>query len=131
MEIGIKGYQEQVVTEEQSARLAGSGTLDVYATPYLAALMELTAMHSVMDQLEEGCCTVGTALNIRHLSATPIGMRVHCETELIKVEGRVLTFAVKAYDEAGLIAEGEHERVIVYADRLQAKADAKLASIEK
>ncbi len=125
MRIGTKGYAESVVTEENSAAHMGSGTLDVYATPAMIALMESAAQESVAAQLDEECCTVGTGLNIRHLSATPIGMKVRCESELMKVEGRALTFSVKAYDEAGLIGEGTHERFIVDAKRFQNKAECR------
>lgn len=122
---GIKGYSELMVTEEMAAKNVGSGTLMVFATPAMIALMEKTAWESVQPELEEGSGTVGTALNVKHVAATPMGMKVTCETELIKVEGRALTFSIKAYDEAGLIGEGTHERFVVYNEKFQAKADAK------
>ncbi|MDD6157548.1 MAG: thioesterase family protein [Lachnospiraceae bacterium] len=122
---GIKGYSELTVTEEMAAKNVGSGTLMVFATPAMIALMEKTAWESVQPELEEGSGTVGTALNVKHVAATPMGMKVTCETELIKVEGRALTFSIKAYDEAGLIGEGTHERFVVYNEKFQAKADAK------
>lgn len=126
LETGIKGKKELMVTKENTAKVMGSGTLDVFATPAMIALMEETAWTSVQNELEEGSGTVGTAMNVKHVSATPVGMNVTCETELVKVEGRALTFSVKAYDEAGLIGEGEHERFIVYNEKFQSKADAKL-----
>lgn len=122
---GIKGYSELTVTEEMAAKNVGSGTLMVFATPAMIALMEKTAWESVQPELEEGSGTVGTALNVKHVAATPMGMKVTCETELTKVEGRALTFSIKAYDEAGLIGEGTHERFVVYNEKFQAKADAK------
>lgn len=122
---GIKGYSELMVTEEMAAKNVGSGTLMVFATPAMIALMEKTAWESVQPELEEGSGTVGTALNVKHVAATPMGMKVTCETELTKVEGRALTFSIKAYDEAGLIGEGTHERFVVYNEKFQAKADAK------
>lgn len=122
---GIKGYSELTVTEEIAAKNVGSGTLMVFATPAMIALMEKTAWESVQPELEEGSGTVGTALNVKHVAATPMGMKVTCETELIKVEGRALTFSIKAYDETGLIGEGTHERFVVYNEKFQAKADAK------
>ena len=109
---GVKGTQEIMVTEENTAKVMGSGALDVFATPAMIALMEKTAWESVQPYLEEG--------------ASPVGMKITCETELTKVDGRALTFSVKAFDEAGLIGEGEHERFIVYNEKFQAKADAKL-----
>jgi predicted thioesterase len=128
LETGIKGKKEITVTQDKTAKAMGSGSLDVYATPAMIALMENTAFESVAPYLEPGSGTVGTALNIKHVSATPVGMKVTCETELVKVDGRALTFSVKAYDEAGLIGEGEHERFIIYEEKFQAKADAKLQS---
>ena len=126
LEAGIKGTKESMVTNENTAKTMGSGTLDVFATPAMIALMENTAYESVASELEEGSGTVGTALNVKHVAATPVGMKVTCETELIKVDGRALTFSVKAFDEKGLIGEGEHERFIVFNEKFQAKADAKL-----
>ena len=123
LEVGIKGKKEIVVTKEKTAKSMCS--LDVYATPSMIALMEYTAFDSVASELDEGCGTVGTGLNIKHVAATPVGMKVTCESELIKIDGRALTFEVKAYDEKGLIGHGEHERFIVFEDKFQAKADQK------
>jgi predicted thioesterase len=125
LEAGIKGTREVMVTEANTAKAMGSGALEVFATPSMIALMEQTAWESVQSQLEEGSGTVGTSLQVKHVAATPVGMKVTCESELIKVDGRALTFSVKAYDETGLIGEGEHERFIVFNDKFQAKADAK------
>mgnify|MGYP004491317099 FL=1 len=126
LEVGIKGRKEIVVTKEKTAKSMCSGALDVFATPAMIALMENTAFESVANLLDPGCGTVGTALNVKHVSATPVGMKVTCETELIKVDGRALTFSVKAYDEAGLIGEGEHERFIIFEEKFQKKANDKL-----
>ena len=126
LETGIKGKQELTVTTENTAKAMGSGTLEVFATPAMIALMEKTAYESVAGELEDGSGTVGTALNVKHVSASPVGMKITGETELVKIDGRALTFSVKAYDEKGLIGEGEHERFIVYNEKFQAKADAKL-----
>lgn len=126
LEAGIKGTKEITVTEQMSAKSMGSGTLQVFATPAMIALMEQTAWESVTSELEEGSGTVGVSLNVKHVAATPIGMKVTCETELTKVDGRSLTFTVKVYDEAGLIGEGEHERFVVYNEKFQKKADSKL-----
>ncbi len=126
LEAGVKGRQELVVTEENTAKTMGSGSLNVFATPAMIALMERTAWESVQPYLEEGSGTVGTSLDVRHTAASPLGMKIICETELMKVDGRALTFSVKAYDEAGPIGEGVHERFIVYNEKFQAKADAKL-----
>lgn len=127
LEIGIKGHQELIVTDELTAQHFGSGTLPVYATPAMISFMENTAYKSVAHYLEEGCGTVGTSLDVKHVAATPVGMRVICETELIKVDGRALTFSVRAMDEKGLIGEGIHERFVIVEDRFLAKTNSKLA----
>ncbi len=122
---GIKGTASETVTEEKTAKAMGSGELKVYATPAVIALIEKAAWESVAPELEEGKGTVGTGLNVAHVSATPVGMKVWCETELTEVDGRRLVFSVKAYDDAGVIAEGTHERFIVGNERFQQKADGK------
>lgn len=125
MEIGIKGNCELVVTDEISAKTMGSGTLDVLATPAMVALMEKTAWTSIQDKLEEGSGTVGISMNITHDAPTPLGMKVHCESELIAVDGRKLTFKVEAFDEKGSIGKGKHERFIINSSKFQAKANSK------
>lgn len=126
MEAGIKGRKEALVTEENSAQAMGSGLLPVYATPAMVALMEGAASESVAPYLEEGTTTVGTALNIKHISATPTGMRVYCESTLTEVDGRRLVFSVSAYDECGEIGSGTHERFIIKSEKFMAKTNAKL-----
>ena len=125
LQIGIRGKQEITVTKEQTAKVYGSGTLEVFGTPAMIALMENTALKSVAEYIGEGNGTVGTGLDVKHVAATPVGMKVTCETELIKVEGRALTFDVKAYDECGLIGEGTHDRFIIIEEKFQAKANSK------
>ena len=125
METGIKNRAEIIVTEEMTAAAAGSGLLPVYGTPFLVALMENTAHTSITDELAEGQGTVGTRMDVRHLAATPVGMKVTCESELTEVDRRRLVFTIKAYDEAGLIAEAVHERFIIDNVRFLAKAEAK------
>ncbi len=125
IEIGIKGHQELVVTEEVTAAHIGSGLVKVYATPMMIALMENTCATCVAPYLETGQGTVGTHVNVSHSAATPVGMRVHCDCELIEVDRRRLVFKVAAYDERGLIGEGLHERFIIDSAKFQAKIDAK------
>lgn len=125
METGIKGRKETAVTPELTAQALGSGLLPVFATPAMVALMEGTASESVAPFLEEGCTTVGTALNIKHISATPVGMRVHCESTLTEIDGRRLVFSVTAYDECGEIGSGTHERFIIKSEKFMAKTNAK------
>ncbi len=123
---GIKACKEIIVTKELCADAWGSGGLPVYATPAMIALMENTACASVEPCMEEGRSTVGTKLDVSHLSASPVGARITCESELIEAEGRRLVFRVKASDDAGLIGEGLHERFIINVDKFMARTEAKL-----
>ena len=128
MEIGTKGTRELTVTEDLLARKVGSGLVAVYATPMMIAGIEGTAAESVAPMLEPGKTTVGIQMNVSHVAATPCGMQVRFETELTEIapNGKILTFAVRAYDEAGLIGEGVHQRAIVDKERFEAKCQAKL-----
>ena len=128
MEIGTKGTAELTVTEELLANKVGSGLVAVYATPMMIAGLEGTAAASVADALEPGQTTVGCLMNVSHVAATPAGMKVRFETELtaMSANGKMLTFRVAAYDEKGLIGEGEHERAVVWKERFEQKAQAKL-----
>jgi len=123
--VGIKGTQSVTVSNDNTAATMGSGTLAVFATPAMIALMEKTAYVSVQNELDEGCGSVGTLLNVKHLAATPVGMTVTCESELVEIDNRRLVFTVKAYDEKGLIGEGTHERFIVQNEKFLAKTNAK------
>lgn len=125
--IGKKGWTEQTVTQAQLANQVGSGLVAVFATPMMIAGIEGTAAASVADELEDGQTTVGMHINMSHVAATPAGMKVRFETELTEIapNGKILTFRVAAYDEAGLIGEGVHQRAIVWKDRFEAKAQSK------
>lgn len=125
MEKGIKYTMERTVTEELTAKRVGSGTLDVFATPAMIALIEETAWRSVAGQLEPGQGTVGISLNVEHVAPTPLGMKVVCETELVEVDGRKLKFNVSVSDACGLIGCGTHERFIINEEKFQTKANAK------
>ena len=125
IEPGIKGRLEQVVSPEMSAARVGSGLVEVFATPMMVALIERTCNESVLPHLEPGQGTVGTLVNVSHTAATPIGMRVWAESELIEVDRRKLTFRVAAYDECGPIGEGIHERFIIDTERFRQKAESK------
>ena len=125
LEIGIKGKQELTVDEQKTAKVVGSGGLNVFATPSMIALAEKTALESITEYLDEGQSTVGTKIDIAHIAATPVGMKVTCETELIEIDRRRLVFAVNVFDEIEKIAEGTHERFIVDNAKFQNKADEK------
>ena len=124
--VGMKGRAESVVNDQNTAVNAGSGTLPVFATPWMCALMEKAAWTSVAPALADEDSTVGTKLNISHLSATPVGMKVWAESEVTAVDGKRIEFKVAAYDEKGLIGEGTHERFIVTNERFLSKAARKL-----
>lgn len=126
LKTGIKGKEEIIVNENHSAESLESGTLKVFGSPAMIALMEKTAWKSVQDYLEEGQGTVGISLEIKHISATPLGIKVYCESELTGIDGKKLIFSVKAYDETGLIGEGIHERFIVNNEKFQKKTNEKM-----
>lgn len=121
MQVGIKGYAETVVDSSNVASSVGSGLLDVFSTPSMIALIESAAQQSIQPFLEEGQGSVGIRLEVDHLAATPMGQKVWAETELIAVEGRVLTFSVKAFSEVEKIGEGIHKRCLIYNDRFLLK----------
>ena len=127
LKIGTKGTKSVTVTSRNTAKSMGSGTLDVFATPALIALMEETCWSSVAGQLEPGSGTVGTLLEIKHTAPTPVGMEVTCESTLIEADGRRLVFTVTARDAKGVVGEGRHERFVIQNEKFQAKADAKRA----
>ena len=126
IEKGIKGHLEQTVTDELCADRIGSGLVKVFATPMMIALIERTCNESVTPLLDPGQGTVGTRIDVSHCAATPVGMRVWCDSELVEVDRRRLLFSVRAYDQCGLIGEGTHERFIIDSDRFQQKTEAKL-----
>ena len=131
LNIGIKGIQNTVVGKNDTAEARLSGLLPVYATPALIAFVEYTCFQSIMPELEEGTGTVGTALDFKHLSASPVGAHIRCESELIEIDGRRLVFNVKAYDDFGLIGEGTHERFIIKNDRFMQKVSAKAEKLHE
>lgn len=124
--VGMKGEASTLVEREDTAAMVGSGDLLVYATPCMAALMEGTACEAIAPALNEGQTTVGTMLNIEHLSATPVGLEVRAEAEVTAVEGKVITFCLHAFDEAGEIGKGTHQRVIVNSQKFLDKTYGKL-----
>lgn len=124
--VGMKGSAETLCEREDTAKEVGSGELLVYATPCMVALMEGAACDAVAEALEEGQTTVGTGLNIEHISATPVGLEVRAEAEVTAVEGKVITFDLRAFDEAGEIGRGTHRRVIVSSQKFLDKAYSKL-----
>lgn len=124
--VGMKGKVSSFVEREDTAREVGSGSLLVYATPCMVALMEGAACEAIVDALDESKTSVGTALSIEHISATPVGMDVRAEAVVTEVTGKVITFEIHAYDEVGEIGRGTHKRVIVPVQKFLDKAYAKL-----
>ena len=120
---GLNGTSEITVTEAMLASQVGSGLVSVFSTAMMIAHMEGTAVAVVQGALDEGQTTVGTAVHVAHVAATPRGMRVRITAELTAVtpNGKGLSFKVEAYDEAGLIGEGTHERVVVNKERFETK----------
>ena len=125
LQIGLKGVAETPVTEENTAAAMGSGLLPVFATPAMLALMEKAAAASVQPYLAEGQGTVGTRLEVSHLAATPVGLTVRAESELIEIDRRRLVFTVRAWAGEELIGEGTHQRFIIDNARFLEKALAK------
>lgn len=121
MNNSIEYTSKKVVTENDTAEIVGSGTLPVFATPMMVALMENAAMKAAEQLLQEGESTVGSELNIKHLRPTAIGEEVSATATLIAQEGRKLTFTVVATDKNGTIGEGTHIRYIVNIEKFMSK----------
>jgi predicted thioesterase len=124
---GLEGQKTETVNEGNTASFYGSGGLDVYATPAMIALMEGSAYLAVQGLLPSPWSTVGTELNVKHISASPSGMKIYAKAELIKIDGRTLSFRVEAFDKAGKIGEGTHERFIIDTEKFLAKLESKKA----
>ncbi|MBE6979415.1 MAG: dihydrolipoamide acyltransferase [Ruminococcaceae bacterium] len=124
--VGMKAEVTTLVEREDTAKEVGSGSLLVYATPCMVALMEGAACEAIEEALGEDKTTVGIELNIQHTSATPVGLEVRAEAEVTAVDGKIITFSVKAFDEAGEIGKGTHKRAIVPVQKFLEKAYAKV-----
>ena len=124
--LGMKGEVTSFVDRADTALEVGSGSLLVYATPCMVAMMEDAACTAIGPALPEDKTTVGIHLDVAHVSATPVGMEVRAEAEVTEVSDKVITFKVTAYDEAGIIGEGTHKRAIVSSQRFLDKTYAKL-----
>ena len=118
---GLTHTSRLTTADTHSARHWGSGALDVFSTPAMAALMENAAMNAVNQALPEGSDTVGTQLNISHLRATPIGEPIEATALLRVVEGRKLEFDVTASDSRGEIGRGTHTRFVVDREKFLKK----------
>jgi predicted thioesterase len=124
---GLEGHSELVVGEQHTAPRIGSGRVRVLATPVMINLMEAAALDAVENLIPAGHQSLGTHLEVRHIAATPVGMRVRATAKLVSVDGRTLEFRVEAYDERDLIGDGAHARLVVNVERFDQRVQAKLA----
>jgi fluoroacetyl-CoA thioesterase len=125
--IGTKGESKLRVTPDIAVSFLGLDSARVLGTPYLISHLEFTARNSVLPFLDKGFDTVGARVDVRHLAATPLGMEVTFQSELVAVDDRRLTFHVKAFDEKELISDGTHERGVINVERFAARVQAKAA----
>jgi predicted thioesterase len=125
---GLTGSAALVVGEEHTAPRVGSGRVHVLATPVMINLIEAAALDAVERLLPAGHQSLGTLLNVRHIAATPVGMRVTAHAEVVAVEGRTVRFRVEARDERELIGDGSHERVVVNVAKFDQRVQRKLGS---
>lgn len=126
LKIGTEGHGEMVVGKTDTAIHYGSGSIDVFATPAMIALMEKTAQLSVQGQLPDGFITVGTEIKVTHSKATPLGAQITCRTQLIEAIGKKLLFEVTAHDGEGIIGKGTHHRYIVNSKKFMERVTASL-----
>ena len=124
---GLSGTAQLVVGEEHTAPRVGSGRVHVLATPVMINLFEAAALDAVDKHLPEGYQSLGTVLNVRHIAATPVGMKVFASAKILKIEGRTVHLFVEARDEKELIGDGTHERVVVNVEKFSLRLQKKLA----
>src|SRR5882672_1444567 len=124
---GLRGEASLTVREEHTAPRVGSGVIHVLATPVMINLFEAAALAAVEQLLPAGHQSLGTVLNVRHIAATPVGMRVIASATVQRVEGRTIFFTVQARDERELIGDGTHERVVVNVEKFDQRVKRKLA----
>jgi predicted thioesterase len=125
---GTAGQAELTVREEHTAPRVGSGLVHVLATPVMINLFEAAALDAVDQHLSAGYQSLGTVLNVRHVAATPVGMRVRATARIERVEGRTVFLRVEARDEEELIGDGQHERVVVNVEKFSLRVQRKLKS---
>ena len=123
--VGAKGRAEMTVTPDKTAAAIGSGSVEVFATPWMIAMMELSACNALAPYYDEGQSSVGTKLNVSHDAATPVGMQVCAEAEVIEVDRRRIVLKVTAWDGQGVIGQGTHERFLINAEKFLVKTEAK------
>ena len=124
---GVVGRAQLVVGEEHTAPRVGSGKVHVLATPVMINLIEAAALAAIEHLLPAGHQSLGTRLDVRHIAATPVGMKIFASATVESVSGRTVTFRVEARDEKELIGDGMHERVVVNVEKFDARVQRKLA----
>lgn len=129
LKVGLTASVETRVFNKSTAEEFGSGDMDVYATPAMISLMERAALSAVSLHLPKGSTTVGTAVDVKHIAGTPVGMKVKACAQLIGVEGRKLTFKIEAFDDAEKIGEGHHERYIVDVQKFRGRVYEKVKNV--
>jgi len=129
LKAGLKGSSDLLVGEEHTAPRVGSGRVHVLATPVMINVIEAAALAAIEHLLPAGYQSLGTRLDIRHFAATPVGMRVRAEVEVVKIEGRVVTFRVAVNDEKEPIGDGTHERMVVNVSRFDVRVQDKVAMV--
>ena len=128
LKIGLTGRADALVTSDKTAAACGSGSLPVFGTPFLLALMEEATCNSLEGRPEDGRSSVGVSMEVQHSAASPVGIKVWAESELTKIDGKMLTFTVTAYDEAGVIGTASITRCIIRSESFVARCNAKLIS---
>jgi len=123
---GLTGSASLIVADEHTAPRVGSGRVRVLATPVMINLIEAAALEAVEGLLPAGHQSLGTVLNVRHIAATPVGMRVTAQVEVVAVEGRTIRFRVEARDAVELIGDGTHERVVVNVAKFDLRVQRKI-----
>lgn len=127
IEVGLKSEATQEVTPELTAPHIGSGSLSVYATPAMAALIENTCASMVSELLPEGQTTVGVEIRLRHLAPTPVNNVVKIQVEVISIEKNMISFNAQIFDEVELVGEAEHRRAVIEVDRFLKRVDEKVS----
>ena len=129
--VGAVGTSTIIVGDEHTAPFVGSGRVRVLATPVMINLIEAAALEACEHLLPAGHQSLGTHLDVTHIAATPVGLRVTATAEVIAIDGRNIHFKVSARDERDLIGEGKHERVVVNVERFDKRVQEKIAALKK
>ena len=125
LKVGLTGEASATVNDQNTAIAYGSGGVNVFATPAMIGLMEKAALELADQCMPEGQTTVGTLVNVKHMAATPLGMKVTAKAELIEIDGKRLVFKVEAHDETGPIGEGVHERFVIVLEKFLQRVESK------